>query len=391
MMNSHSAGTKWPAELSESRDPVSGARVRQLTNYLGHSNHAYFTYPCWYDGGRKVIIASDRENRTNFFGVDLTGGDIIQLTDLDPTAGEVQAQSVTKNPVRDEAYFYQGKTLMALDLKTFNLRPLFTVPPGFNTGMANATADGGYVCTGYSQDLSSRFPVDLGHGYIGFEETWAARPHGVILRVSLETGQSEVMFEDDCWLGHFNTSPKLPHIMTFCHEGPWHKVDNRIWGLNLQTRETWKIRPTEPGEAVGHEYWMDDGEHLGYHGRMAQGPIYGSIRYDNTDAVQAPFESNSWHFHSFRLDRIVGDGDAPDPFLLLWRYRNGQFEGPKALVWHRGSFHTQRVHVHPCFSPDGTQILFTADPQGYGQVFLVDIPDWDALPDHKTWQDGRRP
>jgi oligogalacturonide lyase len=196
-----------------------------------------------------------------------------------------------------------------------------------------------------------------------------------------------VVFEDDCWLGHLNTSPTLPRIMTFCHEGPWDKVDNRIWGLDLQTGKTWKIRPTAPGEMVGHEYWMDDGEHIGYHGRIADGTIYGSIRYDNTDQVEAPFEFHSWHFHSYRLDWVVGDGDAQNPYLLLWRMKDGKFEGPKALVWHRGSFHIQRVHVHPCFSADGKQVLYTADPQGYGQVFIVDLPEWDALPDRSAVKD----
>lgn len=384
-MSLHSnTGKKWPPELTLYQDPVSGARVRQLTHYMGHSSHFYFTYPGWYDQGRKIIISSDRENRTNFFGVDLTHGDITQLTDLDPAAGPVDAQGVTQNPLREEAYFFQGKTLLALDLKTLDLRPLMTVPQGYVAEAANATADGQYVCTGYCQDLSDRFPVDLGNGYVGFREIWEAHPHCRITRVSLESGLSEVIFEDDCWLGHLNTSPTQPTVMTFCHEGPWDKVDNRIWGLNLQTRQAWKIRPTSPGESVGHEYWMPDGEHIGYHGRIAGGPIYGSIRYDNTDQVEAPFEFNSWHFHSHKLDLIVGDGDAQNPYLLLWRYKGGQFEGPKALAWHRGSFHTQRVHVHPCFSADGRQIVYTADPQGYGQVFVVDVPDWESLPDRST-------
>jgi len=379
-----SAGKQWQSELIESRDPATGARVRQLTNYKGHSNHSYFTYPCWYADGRKIVIASDRENRTNFFGVDLTSGEITQLTDLDPAAGEPGAQSMTKNPRREELYFLRGKTLHALDLKTLALRPLFTTPPGYNAQAANATADGAFLIAGYTQDLSDRFKVDLGHGYLGFHEIWEAHPHCVIIRISLETGKSEVVFEDKCWLGHLNTSPTLPHLMTFCHEGPWEKVDHRIWGLNLQTRETWKIRPTSPGQMVGHEYWMDDGEHIGYHGRVANGPIYGSIRYDNTDPIEAPFAFNAWHFHSFRLDHVVGDGNANNPFLMLWRLRQGRFEGPKALVWHRGSFHTQRVHVHPCFSADGKQIVYTADAQGYGQVFIVDLPEWDALPDHDS-------
>lgn len=380
-------GKKWTTELMEHRDPVSGARIRQLTNYMGHSNHFYFTYPCWYDDGRKIMIASDRVNRTNFFGVDLHSGDITQLTDLDPANGHVDAQSMTKNPRREEVYFLQGKTLFALDLKTLALRPLFAIPPGYTAEASNATADGKYVITGYCQDLSDRFNVDLGHGYVGFHEIWEAHPHCAIVRISLETGAAEIIFEDKCWLGHLNTSTTLPHIMTFCHEGPWDKVDNRIWGLNLQTRETWKIRSTAPGERVGHEYWMDDGEHIGYHGYVANGTIYGSIRYDNTDQVEAPFEFHSWHFHSYRLDWVVGDGDAQNPYLLLWRMKDGKFEGPKALVWHRGSFHTQRVHVHPCFNSDGTQIVFTADPQGYGQVFIVDIPEWDSLPDRNSIQE----
>ena len=69
------------------------------------------------------------------------------------------------------------------------------------------------------------------------------------------------------------------------------------------------------------------------------------------------------------------------PVLLLWRFRDGEFQGPKVLVWHRGSFHTQNVHVHPCVNPQGTQIVYTADPQGYGQVFCVDVPEFDSLPD----------
>lgn len=377
-------GKHWPSELREYRDPVSDARVRQLTNYRGHSNHFYFTYPCWYDEGRKIVIASDRENRTNFFGVDLTSGDLTQLTDLDPSDGEVDAQSMTKNPRREEIYFLQGKTLFALDLDTLARRPLFTTPRGYTAEASNATADGRYVVTGYCQDLSDQIAVDLGHGYVGFREIWAAHPHCVIVRVALESGASEVLFEDHCWIGHLNTSPTLPHLMTYCHEGPWDQVDNRIWGLDLQTRQTWKIRPTSSGERLGHEYWMDDGEHIGYHGRTANGPVYGSIRYDNGDPLEAPFAFNSWHFHGFRREWVVGDGDAQNPYLLLWCLKDGRYEGPKALVWHRGSFHTQRVHVHPCFSADGTQIVYTADPQDYGQVSVVDIPEWDALPERDS-------
>jgi oligogalacturonide lyase len=375
-------GSRWESELNVYQDPVSGATVHQLTNYKGHSNHFYFTYPCWYDKGRKIVFYSDRENRTNLFGVDLESGDITQLTDLDPARGQVGGLS--KNPVREEIYFYHGDTLMALDLASLDARPLYTRPEGYVGGSANATADGKYLCAGYREDLSDKILMDLGHGYVGFDECWEAHPHSVIVKIPVDGGPSEIVYEENYWLGHFNASPKLPNIVTFCHEGPWHKVENRIWGLDLGTGETWQIRPNAPDEAIGHEYWMQDGEHIGYHGRTPAGPVYGSIRYDNADQVEVPFEGHCWHFHSFMLELVVGDGDSDNPYLLLWRFRDGQFEGPKVLAWHRGSFHIQRVHLHPCFNTEGTQIVYTADPQGYGQVFVVDVPDFNSLPDRDS-------
>ena len=375
-------GSRWTPELSIYPDPVSGATVRQLTDHKGHSNHFYFTYPCWYDEGRKIVMISDRENCTNLFGVDLESGAITQLTDLDQAKGQIGGLS--KNPVRNEIYFYHGDTLMALDLASLAPRPLYTRPQGYVGGSANATADGAYICAGHTRDLSDQFLVDLGHGYVGFREIWEARPHSMIVKIPVDGGPSQVVYEENYWLGHINASPKLPNIITFCHEGPWKSVENRIWGLDLENGKTWQIRPNAPGEAIGHEYWMSDGEHIGYHGQTADGPVYGAIRYDNTDQVEAPFTGRCWHFHSHMLDLVVGDGDRDNPYLLLWRFKEGRFEGPKALAWHRGSFHIQRVHLHPCFNTQGTQIVYTADPQGYGQVFVVDVPEFESLPDRSS-------
>ncbi len=111
---------------------------------------------------------------------------------------------------------------------------------------------------------------------------------------------------------------------------------------------------------------MSDGEHIGYHGTTPQGPVYGAIRYDNTDQVEAPFEGHCWHFHSHMLELVVGDGDARIVSAAVALSRGG-VRRAKVLVWHRGSFHTQRVHLHPCFNSEGTQVIYTADPQGYGR------------------------
>jgi oligogalacturonide lyase len=380
MKQKQNTGRIWPSEKKTYRDPISGATVHQLTNYLGTSNHAYFTNPCWYDDGKRLMFMSDRNNCTNYFSVELASGLITQLTDFSADAPVLDALTLCKSPARDEAYFYQDRTLMALDLHTLALRELFTVPKGYTAGNLNGTADGRFVCTVCLQDLSNQILMDLENGYVGFREYWEARPHCKILKIATDGSGATQVHEERNWLGHINPSPKLPHIMTYCYEGPWDKVGHRIWVLNMDTGETWKLRPTQPGEMVGHEYWMADGEHIGYHGRTANGPVYGAVRWDNTDPVEATFTYNSVHFSSLSLDTIVGDGAAKDPYVMLWRLRDGAFDGPRVLAWHRGSFHVQRLHVHPVFSSDGASVVFTADPQGYGQVFMVELPDFDMLP-----------
>jgi oligogalacturonide lyase len=334
------------------------------------------------------MFMSDRNNCTNYFGVELGSGEITQLTDFDAASAPLDPLTLCKSPARDEAYFYQDRTLMALDLQTLALRSLFTVPQGYTAGNLNATADGRFVCTVCLQDLSDRMMLDLENGYVGFHEYWEARPHCKIMKIAVDGSGAATAHEERTWLGHINPSPKLPHILTYCYEGPWDKVGQRIWALNMDTGETWKLRPTAPGEMVGHEYWMADGVHIGYHGRTANGPVYGAVRYDNTNQVEAVFTDNSVHFSSRSLNLVVGDGSARDPYVMLWRLRandagkggDNKFEGPKVLAWHRGSFHVQRLHVHPVFSPDGKSVVFTADPQGYGQVFMAEVPDFDALP-----------
>ena len=102
-----SVGRIWPAEISESTDSLSGVAVRRLTAYRDHSHHFYFTNPGWYDGGKRLLISSDRENRTNLFGLELATGELTQLTDLEPLPlpREVEFLRACASNTRDEAYY----------------------------------------------------------------------------------------------------------------------------------------------------------------------------------------------------------------------------------------------------------------------------------------------
>lgn len=229
-MSRITAGSRWQSELQISTDPVSGATVR-LTHYKGHSGHFYFTYPCWFDQDRRDLSSSDRENRTNLYSADLHSGEITQLTDLDPAQGDPHTRSVTLNKVRNEAYFPPGAHHYGAEPGYPGASPGLYPSPGLRRRLGGLRRRRAlYLVLGMRADLSDRIVLDLGNGYIGFHELWEAHPHCIIQKLDLDIGEMSVVYEEDSWLGHFNPSPTQPGIMTFCHEGSWNLVDNRISG-----------------------------------------------------------------------------------------------------------------------------------------------------------------
>ncbi len=126
--------------------------MRRRTAYRGHNHHFYFTNPGCYDNDQRLLIPSDREDRTN-------------------------------------------------------------------------------LCR-----------IDYLRSYVGFHETWEAKPLSRIIKVAVNDSGGETIFEERYWIGHVNTSPTQNDLLTFCHEGPWDWVDNRIWSMNVVSGEVWKIR-----------------------------------------------------------------------------------------------------------------------------------------------------
>ena len=140
---------------------------------------------------------------------------------------------------------------------------------------------------------------------------------------------------------------------------------------------------------MGHEYWFADGERLGYHGRPRDGQgnhIFGSIRWDNSQHSEVNFPFHSTHFHSLDDRMMVGDGtpafrNPAQPYIQLFKRTDDGYVGPKILAYHRSTFNDQHAHCHPRFTPDGRSILYTSDLTGYSNLYLVDVGNFDELPD----------
>lgn len=372
-------GTIWPSERKTYTDRLTGLEVTQLTDYKAHSHHLYFTESGWYDRGQRLLFVSDRGNSANLYSLHVESGEITQLT-VYPDNDQLDASLL---PDGSAAFIKKDRSLFRLDLSTLEEVLLYEAPDGYRLGNASATACGSYVLTCVQEDLSSSIRLDLGNGYVGHRELMEAAPHSMIIRIDAEKGGAEKVYEAKRFITHINASPVEPWLMTFCHEGPWHLVDHRIWGLDLRSGEAWQIRARlEPGEKVGHEFFYPDGHTIGYHGFRANGTnFFGSIRYDNTGMEETEFPFNTWHAYADGLGQAIVDGKGDVKSLTVWRKIGGVYDGPRTLCELRCSFHSQKVHAHPRFSADGKQVLFTSDKNGYGNLYLVQVPEqFDSLP-----------
>jgi oligogalacturonide lyase len=376
-------GYNWGMEWSKDTDPLTGVEVVRLSSYKGHCNHLYFTNPGWYDGGKKLLVGGDRENCTNFFGIDLENGEITQLTAYDNSREGIDTDCVCINQVTNEASYWYDNKLWALSLSTLETRTLFTLPEKQIPDMVNVTADGNYLVFTISEDLSDKIQkIDMGHGYIGFRESWELKPFSQIIRVPADgSAKADVIHSGNVWLGHLNTSPRYPDHLTFCHEGPWELVDQRIWAMDIRTGTIRPLRERRAeGEGIGHEYWYADGERIGYHGFYRGKSFLGSVKFDGTGAVEGEFPQRTTHVHSNDHTLAVGDG-TPGGNILLWVWNGKGYDKPRILCEHHCSMHSQVTHVHPRFSPDGTYVLFTSDKTGYGSPYIVRLPgDIGSLP-----------
>ncbi len=373
------AGRVLGSERETYDDPETGVRVTRLTNDPdADSRHLYFTENGWYDGGRRLLVRSDRGGSDDLYAVDLDGGGITQLTDL--PAG---ITGITRVEGTGIALFWHDATLLSLDLESLAVTALYDCPAGYTGSIAAGTADGERAVAA----ISERVDVDGS----GDRDAWiaarhAAEPHSQVVSVPIEGGEPTVHVDANCWLGHVNASPTRPELVTYCEEGPWEDVD-RIRGLNLATDETWRIRPTGPETAVGHEYWLADGERVGYHGwrgtRDDPDAFFGVVRYDGENVREHPAPDIYTHFHSNSRDLVVGDGTYRGaPYDILWKRdpNTGAYDVPRKLVEH-GWSGDDDVHPHSRLSPDDEHVVFDSSRGGTGSdVYLAALDDPEELP-----------
>ena len=402
--------TAAPAEPPTSWiDPDTGHRVIRLTREPG-SDSFYFNYNGYTPDGKKmayttpngisvlnletleakqlvtgpaktIIVAhatpnlyytraGDKPQFSQLWCVNLDTGENRKLADLPRRASVVTVNA-------DETLL-AGTILQRTDWGT---NTLLDGGPNRRTDLASQDASRGKKGLMMEERLGRRYPMEL-------------------FFYDLKTGRTRRVNRTTDWLNHLQFSPTDPHLLMFCHEGAWQKVD-RIWTIRTDGSHPQLIQPrTMLMEIAGHEFWSADGQTVWYDLQTPRGEDFwvGGCEITTGERTWYHLQRDEWSVHfNVSPDGRWFCGDGGDDQMVAhaphgkWLYlftpelvadRSDGYIDTRHLV-KPGVFHSERLvnmarhdyalEPNAMFSPDMKWLIFRSNMSGASQVYAVEL------------------
>ena len=321
--------------------------------------------------------------------MELATGDAVQLTEgdaLDDYGAMISADDKS-------VYYQQDRKVWKLDLATLQRTCLYAAPDGWDCGNWGMSDDNRYLVM--TETRRDTLPDLTGKkGWEFFPLTCAAKPLCHIVYLDTQTGEHHIVVEDRCWFGHAQLRPGDPDTILFCHEGPYDMIDARLWLIQSDGSRYRCARPQPKDVIITHEFWMPTGDRLAYVYRKADDGSTETIRMMRPETLEEELFMPCLPYAHFICDRqrrwFVGDCQGQETPIHL---QTGEGRGQEVrndfiylvdiarkkeipLCYHGTSWTTihgtpQDAHPHPCFTPDGSGVVFTSDREGKPCVYLA--------------------
>mgnify|MGYP000974773608 CR=1 FL=1 len=376
------------------RDEHTGYKVTRLTNPDRICHHPYFYNKMFTNDGRMLVYAMEIDTKRELYLLDMESETSMQLTD-----GEGYLCDFSPRLSGDDRflYFCRDKKLIKMDMETLDEDIIYQSPPGWWAyDNPDISTDGKYAVT---IEISEKDRLETSSGWDLFEKQWEKRPHCRIVLIDMEKRVGKVIHEESCWLGHPQFRPNHNELILFCHEGPSHRVDARLWFINADGTGMRCARPQRENEMITHEFWMQDGSLLAYVYRMQNhagketdavvdpktyiprvenNELKQKITFLNPDTLEESILMEcSKYCHCIsgpQGNKIAGDGQlASQPFIYLADIHE---RTERILCRHDTSWKpygtNQDSHPHPAFTPDGRKVIFTSDREGAPAIYMVE-------------------
>ena len=363
-------GTISRSESKAFFDEVTGTKIRQITNHASIHHHPFYYLPCFDDAQQRLFFVSHRTGRPEIFAEIQDTGELVQFTEHEGLS------EWSVHPSHDGRYVYFTDALGAwrVNTETFEEEELFNfgkvaIP---EKGMVGASMG---TTTLSHDDAFWAIPIKVGDVYRFY-------------LIETATGKCDAITEHIS-IGHPEFHPSDNSLLRFAGS-----FDERIWVVNrdgsgkrlIYQRKAYRGHPVRK-EWIVHETWRPGSREI-----ITTNWPHGVIGIDiDTGETHRVCSFNAWHPAINRQGNLMcADTTFPDRGLQLFSPLDGVGE-PQTLCLPKASnegahwntqycpyddgpvqvYAPQHTHPHPCFSPDGRQLIFTSDRTGDAQVFVA--------------------
>jgi hypothetical protein len=368
-------GARLPSEAVGLEDARTGTALWQVTRGDSVSHNLYFLSPSILPDGERLIFASHRDGRANFYCAPFRGGAIVQLTDADGINGY---SALFDRRGRTLFYARRGE-VRALDLDTLSERVL------------------------------AAFEGHLGELSLNADESLLVAamrtPGGFSLAVVATDGSGgRIILDSSRTLIHPQFHPVERDLIEYASDPA-----PRMWLVRADGRDNECLWPHENTEFLVHETFLGEGQSLA----VVRWP-YALQRFDLPSRRMSTIaQFNAWHIAPTRDGRfIVCDTTHPDSGLQIVTTASGErqtlchpasssrgsqwlkdrYAGPADFAAAAGLtdeaetssswlemktdtvYGPQSTHPHPSWSPDERYVCYTSDWTGTPQVYVAELP-----------------
>jgi oligogalacturonide lyase len=327
---------------------------------------------------KKEEVKSSNVNNRQIYSINLATNKTKQLTfKTSPINGEVVCD-------KTKTVFYQVKdSVFSLNIKTGMELFVFVFPKDFRSSISAVNANGTLLAGAWATDAEKEILKKNPNKSSFFNLIYDAHLPKTLFTIDVKTGHLNKIFTDSAWLNHVQFSATDPELLSFCHEGPWHKV-NRIWHINVNTKKIVQVHHrTMDMEIWGHEWFGKSGKTMWFDLQQPKGKTFFVSGYDVATGKEIKYSlpRNDWsvHYNSNSTETLfAGDGGDPGAvakasdgqWINLFTPNADKFDTEKLVNM---KYHKYKLEPNVHFSPDDKWIIFRANFEGESNVYAVEI------------------
>ncbi len=375
-------------------DKDTGHKVIKLTRRDG-INMSFYFHNNPFIGDKMVFCGGSRKGEMpNIKGQEIynTGAKDLQMYWVDLNTFKIEQLTHESSSVKTEIVcartkeiFYQIKdSVFSLNTETKKKKLIFVFPENERSGITMINDDGTLLAGVFSNPKEAEIVKEHPLKSEFFNMIYDAKLPRTLFVIDTKTGELRRIYTENAWLNHMQFSPVDPHLLMFCHEGPWHKVD-RIWTIDVIKGGQPQLihKRTMDMEIAGHEWFGSKGDAIYFDLQKPRGKKFyvGKTDLKTNKEVSYELQRNEWSVHyttSWGEDMLAGDGGnstsvakAPDgQWIYLFQPKGDRLVSTK-LVNMKNHNYSLEPNVH--FSPDNKWIIFRANFEGKENVYAVQI------------------